>query len=73
MKQAEHPNQKRQMWIEHIFRAANHVPVRQQRSRQINDVEALKDQQPRRLRGENKRRLQPQPNPNQDISQITKE
>ena len=73
MKQAQQPDRQRQGGIEHIFRAANQMPMSQQSAQQINREQSLKDQQPASLPRKNQRRLQPKPHPNQNISQITEE
>ena len=73
MKQAEQADHQRQARIEHIFRAADNMSPRQQRPREINRVDRLKQKQSRRHPRKNQRTLQPQPNPDQHISQIAEE
>ena len=60
------------MRIEHIFGAADDVPVAEKRADEIDDVERLKKQQPARLPGKNQRAFQPQANSDQNVTQIAK-
>jgi len=74
MEQTEHPDEQRQMWIEHIFRASDQVlPSCDKRSRQIDSVEGLKQQQPASGPGKNDRAFQPQPYADQHVPDIAEE
>jgi len=62
VKKAERPDEPRHQWIKHIFRATYEMSPGHNCSDEIDCIEGLKEQQPGRLPGKDKRALRPQAN-----------